>query len=312
MSNLVFCLMGPTASGKTALACDWVQRFPFEIVSVDSAMIYRGMDIGTAKPSAEELTKAPHHLIDLISPLESYSAAQFCTDAQQQCERIIATGKIPLLVGGTMMYFNALQQGLATLPEADALLRAQMEAEAALKGWHVLHARLAIVDPEAAARIHVHDTQRIQRALEVYALTGIPLSIFLKEQKANAAYSFVNLALMPEPRQGLHQRIEKRFDLMLQQGFIEEVLHLQQQWALNPELPSMRCVGYRQVLEYLAGVYDRATLREKGIVATRQLAKRQLTWLRQWPSASYYNSEEHGFEREMIAKIKEIIDNNLL
>ncbi|WP_298624126.1 tRNA (adenosine(37)-N6)-dimethylallyltransferase MiaA [uncultured Legionella sp.] len=309
MSNLIFCLMGPTASGKTGLACELIQHFPFEIISVDSAMIYREMNIGTAKPSQDELHKAPHHLIDIIDPTESYSAAQFCTDATALCDSILAKGKIPLLVGGTMMYFNALQKGLSLLPEANEDIRKQLENEATQKGWDVLHQKLQKVDPETAARIHAHDTQRIQRALEVYLITGVPLSVFLAKEKGEAKYRFVNFVLFPEQRAWLHERIALRFDLMLEDGLINEVQQLQERWSLNGNLPSMRCVGYRQVLEYLQGDYDYSTMRDKGIAATRQLAKRQLTWLRHWDDVLRYDSQSATFSDEIMAKSREILDN---
>lgn len=311
MSKLIFCLMGPTASGKTALASELVTHYPFEIISVDSAMIYRDMNIGTAKPSSKELQLVPHHLINIKDPTESYSAAQFCSDALSLSKKIINKGKIPLLVGGTMMYFNALQKGLSTLPEANPAVRQQLEEEAALQGWEVLHQKLMQVDPKAAARIHAHDTQRIQRALEVYYLTGISLSDVLAQQKGGPDYHFVNLILFPQQRAWLHERIALRFDQMLAQGFIEEVNQLQQKWTVTKNLPSMRCVGYRQVLEYLHGDYDEAMMREKGIAATRQLAKRQLTWLRHWDDAWYYNPQNAAFGAEVIAKVGEILGNPL-
>lgn len=302
--------MGPTASGKTALACELVKRFPLEIISVDSAMIYRDMDIGTAKPTAEELQVAPHHLIDIIDPIESYSAAQFCTDTISLSEAIFKKGKFPLLVGGTMMYFNALQKGLSTLPEANPEVRQQIEAEAATHGWDVLHQKLMQVDPKAAARIHAHDAQRIQRALEVYYLTGTSLSDFLEQQTKGPDYHFVNLILFPEQRSWLHERIALRFDQMLSQGFLDEVKALQQKWHLTMNMPSMRCVGYRQALEHLRGDYDYDLMRDKGIAATRQLAKRQLTWLRHWDDeVMRFDPQNAAFADEIIAKIKEIIDN---
>jgi tRNA dimethylallyltransferase len=309
MSNVIFCLMGPTASGKTALACELAKHYPFEIISVDSAMIYRDMDIGTAKPTPEELQAAPHHLIDIIDPTEAYSAAQFCADALSLSEQILKKGKIPLLVGGTMMYFNALQKGLSTLPEANPEVRQQLEKEAALQGWEALHQKLTQVDPKAAARIHANDTQRIQRALEVYYHTGTSLSDFLEQQKEAPDYRFVNFALFPEQRAWLHERIALRFDQMLAQGFIDEVRQLQKKWHLTMNLPSMRCVGYRQALEYLQGDYDEATMRDKGIAATRQLAKRQLTWLRHWDDALYYDPQNAAFADEIMAKTREILDN---
>lgn len=310
MSKLIFCLMGPTASGKTALASELVNHYPVEIVSVDSAMIYRDMNIGTAKPTEKELHAAPHHLLDIKDPTEAYSAAQFCTDAHSLIERIIQKGKIPILVGGTMMYFNALQQGLSTLPEADATLRQQLEMQAAQSGWEVLHQKLTEVDPKAAARIHAHDAQRIQRALEVYYLTGRCLSdLWEQQQKEQSNCHFINIILFPEQRAWLHERIASRFDLMLSQGFVEEVQQLQNTWHLTTSMPAMRCVGYRQVLEYLQGRYDYATMRSKGIAATRQLAKRQLTWLRHWNGARYYDPQNPAFADEVIAKIGEILDN---
>ncbi|MCW8470136.1 tRNA (adenosine(37)-N6)-dimethylallyltransferase MiaA [Fluoribacter gormanii] len=309
MGKLVFCLMGPTASGKTALACELVTRYPFELISVDSAMIYRDMNIGTAKPTAQELRIAPHHLIDIKNPIESYSAAQFCADALSLCEEIDKRGKIPLLVGGTMMYFNALQKGLSTLPEANLMIRQQLEDEAALYGWPVLHQKLVGIDPESAARIHAHDAQRIQRALEVYYLTGKTLSAFLEQDKEKPDHHFMNFILFPEQRAWLHERIAQRFDHMLAEGFIEEVRQLKQKWHLTMNLPAMRCVGYRQALEFLQGDYEYSIMRDKGIAATRQLAKRQLTWLRHWGEAFYYDPQNEAFCDEIIAKIGEILDN---
>lgn len=291
MINRVICLMGPTASGKTALACELVTRLPCEIISVDSAMIYRGMDIGTAKPDMSTLAQAPHHLIDILDPTDSYSAAQFCNDASQLCESIISQGKIPLLVGGTMMYFHALQQGLSTLPEADMQVREQLLQQAQVHGWDVMHARLAEIDPVSAARIHPHDTQRIQRALEVHALTGQSLSACLHEAAIPSAFKFVNIMLLPSDRAFLHERIGQRFEQMLTDGLIAEVAGLLKQWNLTPEHPALRCVGYRQVHEYLQGTYDYDTLRAKGCAATRQLAKRQLTWLRHWPDGHCFEAE---------------------
>lgn len=311
MPKLVFCLMGPTASGKTALACELIKQLPMDIISVDSALIYRGMDVGTAKPEAAELESAPHHLIDIIDPPDTYSAAQFCADASELCDSIHQRGRIPLLVGGTMMYFNALQKGLSTLPEANEAVRQQIEAEATQHGWAAQHQKLLAIDPRAAARIHAHDAQRIQRALEVYYLSGITLSAFQAQQKAYSPYRFINLALFPQQRAWLHQRIAQRFEQMLAAGFIDEVHALQQRWHLHENLPSMRCVGYRQALEYLRGDYDYNMLREKGIAATRQLAKRQLTWLRHWQDAFFFDPQNPTFTDEVIAKSREILDNEL-
>ena len=276
------CLMGPTAAGKTALAMALAEQGGCGIISVDSGMVYRGMDIGTAKPSAEELARAPHRLIDIRDPAQAYSAAEFRADALAAMAEITAAGRTPLLVGGTMLYFKVLRDGLATLPDADPAIRARLDAEAAEHGWPHLHARLRDVDPQAAARIPAMDSQRLQRALEVWELTGKPLSQWHAEQAAPEPlpYDLTWLAIAPPERAVLHQRIADRFDLMLAQGLIDEVAELKARPDLHPGLPSMRAVGYRQVWEYLDGAYDRDELRLRGIYATRQLAKRQLTWLR--------------------------------
>ncbi|QIN62994.1 tRNA dimethylallyltransferase [Caballeronia sp. SBC1] len=278
----IACLLGPTASGKTAAALAFAQRQPVEIISVDSALVYRGMDIGTAKPTQEELALAPHHLIDIIDPTESYSAAQFRTDALKLVAEIESRGRIPLLVGGTMLYYMALTRGLNDLPEANPEMRAELDAQAARDGWPALHARLALIDSETAARLAPNDSQRIQRALEVFMLTGRPLSAILKDPKKSqeSEPEFVPIALEPSDRSVLHGRIEKRFDQMLKAGLIEEVESLRARGDLTPSMPSMRCVGYRQVWEYLDRTIDYATMRDKGVFATRQLCKRQLTWLR--------------------------------
>jgi tRNA dimethylallyltransferase len=286
MSLPVVLLMGPTASGKTDLAVALTERLPMDIVSVDSAMVYRGMDIGTAKPDAEILARAPHRLIDILDPSESYSAAQFRADALREIRAIHAAGRVPLLVGGTMLYFRALQQGLAELPSADPATRARIEAQAATRGWDALHARLHEVDPVAAARIHPNDPQRLQRALEVYELTGVPLSEFLARGAEQAfPYRAVELVVMPADREMLRRRIAERFQTMLRAGFLEEVERLYRRGDLSPEMPSIRCVGYRQAWAYLAGEFDADTMVERAVSATRQLAKRQLTWLRQWAEA---------------------------
>ena len=274
--------MGPTASGKTALALEIAARFPVEIISVDSAQVYRDMDVGTAKPTAAERAAVPHHLIDVIDPDQSYSAAQFRSDAARLMREIAGRGRVPLLVGGTMLYFKALREGLSNLPQADAAVRAAIEAEATRK-------RLARI----ARRTGAHrsrrrppgskpgDAQRIQRALEVFRITGKPLSALQGARvAAPAPYRFVPLALVPAERAALHRRIERRFEAMLAAGLVEELAALRGKYALDAGLPSMRCVGYRQAWEHLEGAYDRATLRDRGIYATRQLAKRQLTWLR--------------------------------
>ena len=310
--KLLFCLMGPTASGKTALACDLIKQFPFEIISVDSAMIYREMDIGTAKPTTEELLLAPHHLINILDPQDSYSAAEFCEDVAKLTKAIYIRGKIPLLVGGTMMYFHALQQGLSPLPSADKTIRALLVQQAEMYGWTYMHQQLEQIDPHSAARIHSNDTQRIQRALEVYHLTGKPFSAFWSEQQDSQTYHFINLILWPDERAWLHARIATRFEEMLEQGFVYEVAQLLQKWHLAPTCPAMRCVGYRQAIDYLAGDYDYEALRHKGIIATRQLAKRQLTWLRNWPDSSLFSCENPASRDEIIALIREILDNTTL
>ncbi|MBW9105596.1 tRNA (adenosine(37)-N6)-dimethylallyltransferase MiaA [Paraburkholderia phenoliruptrix] len=283
-STPVPCLLGPTASGKTAAALALAARHPVEIVSVDSALVYRDMDIGTAKPSAGERAVAPHHLIDIVDPADAYSAAQFRADALRLTAEISARGRLPLLVGGTMLYYKALTQGLNDLPAADAAVRAQLDADAARDGWPALHARLAAVDPATAARLAPNDSQRIQRALEVFLLTGEPMSALLaaptRPDEVAAQWHFVPIALEPSERSVLHARIEQRFDAMLANGFVDEVVKLRARGDLSPDMPSMRCVGYRQVWEYLDGAVDYSTMRDKGVFATRQLCKRQLTWLR--------------------------------
>ncbi|MDT8388216.1 MAG: tRNA (adenosine(37)-N6)-dimethylallyltransferase MiaA [Thiogranum sp.] len=278
---LAVFLMGPTASGKTGVAVELVQQLPLEIISVDSALVYRGMDIGTAKPTAEVLRAAPHRLIDIRDPAESYSAAAFRADALNEMDEIVSRGKIPLLVGGTMLYFNALERGLSALPAADPEMRARLEAEARRDGWQTLHRRLEAIDPEAAQRIHPNDPQRIQRALEVYELTGESLTA-LCERGRNPApgYRFLKIILAPADREYLHARIERRFRLMVEQGFLEEVGALRGRGDLHPELPAMRAVGYRQAWAYLDGELAQQDWQERAVIATRQYAKRQLTWLR--------------------------------
>jgi tRNA dimethylallyltransferase len=285
---LAVAIMGPTASGKTASALAIAARIPSEIISVDSALVYRGMDIGTAKPTREELAAAPHHLIDIIDPLDSYSVAQFRADTLRLVDDIVARGKLPLLVGGTMLYFKGLADGLDDLPGADPALRAQLEDEAAAAGWPAMHARLAALDPETAARLAPNDAQRIQRALEICALSGKPMSELLAlREKTELPFELLSFALEPSDRAVLHQRIARRFDIMLEEtpdgNLITEVETLRRRGDLHPGLPSMRCVGYRQAWEYLDGTIDYQTMRETGIIATRQLAKRQLTWLRSMP-----------------------------
>ncbi|GGC84393.1 tRNA dimethylallyltransferase [Undibacterium terreum] len=276
--------MGPTASGKTAAALQIAQHIPSEIISVDSALVYREMDIGTAKPNAAELGSVPHHLIDIIDPSESYSVAQFLDDTQSLVKDIQSRGKLPLLVGGTMMYFKALLDGLDDLPPADPALRAELDAEAARIGVPGQHARLATLDPITAARLKPNDSQRIQRALEIITLTGQAMSTLLAQQTRPARpFEMLSIALEPSDRAALHQRIATRFDTMLEQGFLDEVRALRQRGDLHPNLPSIRCVGYRQAWDYLDGNCSMEEMRELGIIATRQLAKRQLTWLRSIP-----------------------------
>lgn len=290
----VVCLMGPTASGKTAIACELVKQLPYEIISVDSAMIYRGMDIGTAKPDAETLSTAAHRLLDMRDPTESYSAAQFCEDATAACDELLRAGKTPLLTGGTMMYFRAFQEGLSVLPEASIDVRKKIEQDAATHGWAHLHQTLAAIDSETAARLHPNDTQRIGRALEVYYVTGKPLSEILGVARKTTPYRFINLVLFPNNRAWLHERIARRFDEMLALGFLGEVDALLARWDLTRTHPAMRSVGYRQALDYREGMCDYAAFRARGIAATRQLAKRQLTWLRSWPDAHYFDPEKPG------------------
>jgi tRNA dimethylallyltransferase len=274
-------LMGPTAAGKTAVATAIADALPCEIVSVDSAQIYRHMNIGTAKPNAELLARMPHHLIDIVEPHESYSAARFRDDALVAMREITERGRIPLLTGGTMLYFQALTEGLNELPEADLAIRLVVDTMAADSGWPALHRELARIDPETAARLEPNDAQRIQRALEIYYITNKPMSELIKKPKyVYFPYSAIRIALVPSDRGVLHERIAQRFEEMLELGLIGELRKLRFDYALDPAMPSMRCVGYRQVWQYLDGEFGLAALREKGVAATRQLAKRQLTWLR--------------------------------
>ena len=301
----VLFLMGPTASGKTALAVALTQHLPFKIVSVDSALVYRGMDIGTAKPDADTLHLAPHRLIDILDPAEAYSAGRFRADALSEIAAIQAGGHYPLLVGGTMLYFRALERGLAELPVADPAIRVRLNAELAEYGSTVLHARLALCDPVAAARIHVHDSQRIQRALEVYELTGRSLTE-LCAQSCDELLPFrvVKLILVPMERQILHERIESRFRSMLEQGFVAEVERLRARGDLDLAKPSMRAVGYRQVWEYLEGRLDHEEMAERAIAATRQFAKRQLTWLRAESGASWLNGSQPQLLEQSLAELR--------
>ena len=303
-------LAGPTASGKTALALALARRWPVEIVSVDSALVYRGMDIGTAKPSAAEQAAAPHHLLDIIGPEQSYSAAQFVADARRLIAEIRARGRWPLLVGGTMMYFKALVDGIDDMPAADPAIRAAIDAEAAQLGWPALHAQLAEVDPITAARLKPNDSQRIQRALEVWRAGGTPLStLHLRAQREAPPPDGALVALEPASRPWLHERIARRFDAMLQSGFLDEVRRLRANPALHLDLPSMRCVGYRQAWEALdvADPPDLADLRERGIAATRQLAKRQITWLRSMAHRQVVEADADDAEKRLVALVETLI-----
>ena len=281
---LAIFLMGPTASGKTDLAIQLRQQLPVEVISVDSALIYRGMDIGTAKPSKAELALAPHRLIDICDPSESYSAANFRTDAFREMQEISAQGKIPLLVGGTMLYYKALLEGLSPLPSADEKVRSEIEEKAALIGWGELHQELSKIDPISAQRINPNDSQRINRSLEVFYLTGKTLTELTAQKGEALPYDILQFAIAPEQREVLHLRIEQRFHKMIELDFQQEVEKLYRRPDLNENLPSIRCVGYRQMWEYLRGDYDHDEMVFRGICATRQLAKRQITWLRGWTS----------------------------
>jgi len=300
--------MGPTASGKSALAATLAGNFPVEIISVDSAQIYRGMDIGTAKPSVAERRSAPHHLIDIVDPTGSYSAAQFRSDAVRLISEIAARGRIPLLVGGTMLYFKALREGLSELPESDAAVRARIDAEAAVCGWPALHAELAKVDASTAERLRPSDAQRIQRALEIYRVTGKPMSQLLGRTKSALPFRLLELALVPSDRAELHRRIESRFDAMLERGLVEELRALRERHTLRPGLPSMRCVGYRQAWQHLEGEFGRNELRDRGIFATRQLAKRQLTWLRAMKTVRSFDSLAEDLDAEALDYVRRDIN----
>lgn len=284
-------LMGPTASGKTALAIALRQKLPVDIISVDSALIYRGMDIGTAKPDATEQSLAPHRLIDILDPALPYSAADFRRDALNAMEEITAAGRIPLLVGGTMLYFKALLEGLSPLPSANPDVRAEIEKKAAEQGWEAIHKELALVDPVAAQRIHPNDPQRLSRALEVYLISGKTMTELTKISGESLPYDVYQFAIAPKDRNVLHQRIEARFKQMLTCGFEDEVKSLYERGDLHEDLPSVRCVGYRQMWSYLSGEIDYDEMVYRGICATRQLAKRQITWLRGWNDIHWLDSE---------------------
>lgn len=305
----VVCVVGPTASGKTAVALALARELPVEIISMDSALVYRGMDLGTAKPDAAELAQAPHHLIDIIDPAQAYSAAQFRGDALRLIGEIRRRGRTPLLVGGTMLYYKALCSGLNDLPAADPALRAELEAEAARDGWPALHARLAQLDPLTAARLAPNDAQRIQRALEVCSLSGQAMSALLAAPRQPEAppYTFIPVSLEPTERSVLHERIARRFDTMLAQGLVDEVARLRERGDLHPGLPSIRCVGYRQIWAYLDGAIDLATARDQGIFATRQLCKRQLTWLRSLGERQVIDCNRADATARALAAIKALL-----
>jgi len=290
----VICLMGPTASGKTALAMALHDALPCDIISVDSALVYRDMNIGTAKPTAEELAQYPHRLIDLIDASESYSAADFCRDALAEIEKIRANNRIPLLVGGTMMYFKSLIDGISPLPSANAEIRKVIESEADEHGWEYLHQQLATIDPVSAERIHKNDPQRLMRALEVYRITGKSMTELTKVKGQRLAGDVLQFAIAPKERKDLHARIALRFEQMIAQDFQNEVVKLKQRDDLHEDLPSIRCVGYRQMWEYLDNEVDHDEMVFKGICATRQLAKRQLTWLRNWPNLQWLHMEDEN------------------
>lgn len=297
--------MGPTASGKSDLAIRLTQHMPCDIISVDSGMIYRGLDIGTAKPSFQELQLAPHRLINICDPAETYSAAQFRRDALKEIEAILACGRIPLLVGGTMLYFRVLQQGISDLPKANSIIRAQLSAEAKQSGWQKLHERLQKIDPVAAVRISASDSQRLQRALEVFILTGKTLTqLFAENPLESLPYQVINLAIAPTDREVLTARISKRFALMLQQGLVAEVEGLYKRKDLHENLPAIRTVGYRQVWQHLNGKLNYDEMKERAIIATRQLAKRQLTWLRSWKDVAWFDSGNDNLKDEILNYIK--------
>jgi len=302
-------LMGPTASGKTGLAIELCERFPLEIISVDSALVYRDMDIGTAKPDTETLKRAPHRLIDIRDPSESYSAADFRNDALLEMESITSAGKVPLLVGGTMLYFRALEFGLSELPAADPEVRKSLEQQAEDIGWSGMHEILAQKDPQAAERIHPNDPQRIQRALEIIRISGKSMTQLQQESLGEALdYRLHKIIISPQPRSILHERIEQRFDLMIENGFIDEVKSLHVRPDLNADRPAMRAVGYRQAWEWLEGGCSFEQMREKAIAATRQLAKRQLTWLRRESTSIWYDLLAEGSKQKIIKLLGEFLE----
>ncbi len=301
----IFCLMGPTAVGKTAIAVALAEALPVDIISVDSSQVYRGMDIGTAKPTAEELARAPHRLINIREPSQTYSAAEFCADAGREIEDVLARGRVPLLVGGTMFYFHALEHGLSALPSADAEVRAHLQQEAEVAGWAAMHERLAAIDAQSAERIAPQDAQRIQRALEIWTLTDkTPSELARERPREGAPYHFVKFGLLPPQREILHERISHRFEGMLAQGLVTEVERLLTRPDVHVDLPAMRMVGYRQVGEYLSGKINYDEMREQGKAATRQLAKRQQTWLRSYAGVARWTIDDARMTEQMIARIR--------
>jgi len=299
-------LMGPTASGKTDLAIEIAQQFPVELISVDSSQVYRGMNIGTAKPPAAVLAQYPHHLIDIRDPEDPYSAADFCADALALMGDMTSRGRVPLLVGGTMFYFHALEFGLSKLPQADNETRQRLSEEAAQLGWPAMHERLSESDPEMGRRLNPNDSQRIQRALELLEITGRPPSEVMAETEAEPCpYALAKIAIVPEDRKLLHTRIEARFRKMIEDGLVEEMQALLKRGGLSPQLPSMRMVGYRQVWDYLQGNTGKEEMIDRGIAATRQLAKRQLTWLRSYPGVRFFNSEDTGLKTSVFRYLSE-------
>jgi tRNA dimethylallyltransferase len=305
---IAICLMGATAAGKSALALRLCQEFPCDIVSVDASQVYRGLDIGTAKPTPAEQAHTPHRLIDIRDPAQAYSAAEFRADALHEMEDIRRQGRIPLLVGGTMFYFHALEFGLSALPSADAGIRARLTEEAARLGWPALHERLRAIDPVSAARIQPQDAQRLQRALEIYELTGQAPSAFAQAApRAPTAWNFIKLALFPEDRAWLHARIAQRFSQMLEQGLVSEVEGLYRRGDLHPGLPSIRTVGYRQIWEYLTGDVNYTEMTERALAATRQLAKRQLTWLRSYPDVRHFDPVPPDSAGDILAYLRQVL-----
>jgi tRNA dimethylallyltransferase len=305
------CLMGPTATGKTDLAVALSQHFPFEIISVDSSLVYRGLDIGSAKPSLEVLRESPHRLIDIREPNQPYSAADFSLDAEREMRSIFDAGNIPLLVGGTMFYFHSLEFGLSPLPSSNPEIRARLSERAAREGWAKLHEELTVIDPTVASRINVNDTQRLQRALEIYEITGeAPSAVQAKAPRVQSDYRFIKVALIPEDRAWLHARIEMRFRQMLDQGFMAEVERLKARRELHADLPYLRTVGYRQAWEYLTGAINYTEMTERAIAATRQLAKRQLTWLRSYPGIRPFDPKNSGLFDEVLGYLRHELQGN--